>query len=81
MQSTSESTAHQMNGSGNYTGFALNGKGKAFTYTGGTFTITVSPTPVNAATNAVSITGSVTNVFNTVGCNVAFKATYVKRID
>jgi hypothetical protein len=32
-QNTSESTVKQMNGSGNYTGSGINGRGKAFSYT------------------------------------------------
>jgi hypothetical protein len=81
LQNTSESTAHQMNGTGNYSGFAVNSKAKAFQYTGGTFNLTVTPNPVTADTNTVSITGTIANMFNTAGCNRTFKAIYVKKID
>ncbi len=80
LQNTSESAAHQMNGTGKYAGFAFNSKAKVLQYTG-SFDLTVTPTPVAAGTDTVSITGTITNLFNMQGCNRTFKAIYVKKID
>jgi hypothetical protein len=86
LQNLSESSAHQMKGSGKYEGFAVNGRGKSFTY-GGTFsnfTVSAFPTPafpVVETTHDVLITGTINNLFNATGCDVSFKGIYVKRID
>ncbi len=77
---TSESTVHQMHGSGNYTAYGINSRAKGFSYKG-TYSLTVSPASVTAATAIVNITGTLKNYFNTAGCNVTFKGVYVKRID
>lgn len=79
-QNASESTKHQMNGAGNYTAFGINSRAKGFTYSG-TYSLTVSPNPVLSTTEVVNVTGTLNNYFNTAGCNVTFKAVYVKRID
>ena len=81
LQNTSEATIHQMQGSGNYTGYGVNARAKGFTYTGGTYTLTITPAVVAANTAMVNITGVIKNYFNTAGCNVTFKGVYVKRID
>jgi len=80
-QNTSESTIHQMNGSGNYTGAAINSRGKAFSYAGTYSNFVVTPSTVAATTTNVTITGTIGKIWNTTGCDVTFKATYTKRID
>jgi hypothetical protein len=80
-QNTSESTVKQMNGSGNYTGSGINGRGKAFSYTATYTNFKVTPSPVTAATTNVMVTGTINNMWFVSGCNVTFKATYTKRID
>ena len=81
LQNTSEATVHQMHGSGNYTGYGVNSRGKGFTYTGGTYSLTVTPATITSSTTLVNITGTINNIWNTPGCNVTFKGVYVKRID
>jgi hypothetical protein len=78
---TSEATIHQMHGAGNYTGYGVNSRAKGFSYTGGTYSLTVSPASIVASTPIINITGTLNNYFNTAGCSVTFKGVYVKRID
>ena len=80
-QNSSETTIKQMNGSGNYGGSGINGRGKAFSYTGTYSNFKVTPSPVTASTTNVMITGTINNMWSVTGCNVTFKATYTKRID
>jgi hypothetical protein len=79
-ENTSESTVQQMNGSGNYTGFSIGSRAAFGQYTG-TYNMTVTPAPVTALTPSVMIDGTMTNYFNTAGCNVTFEGTYAQRID
>jgi hypothetical protein len=84
-ENTSESTVHQMNGSGNYTGFLIGSRAGFAEYTG-TYSLTIIPQPsipatVTVATTSVTINGRITNFFNTAGCNITFTAAYVKQID
>jgi hypothetical protein len=79
-ENASESTVHQMNGSGNYTGFSIGPRAAFGQYTG-TYNMTVTPAPITALTPSVTIDGTITNYFNTAGCNVTFEAAYVQRID
>jgi hypothetical protein len=79
-QNASEPTVHQMNGSGNYTGFAIGSRAGFAGYTG-TYSMAVTPAPVTALTPSVTIDGTITNYFNTAGCNVTFEGAYVQRID
>jgi hypothetical protein len=79
-ENTSESTVHQMNGSGNYTAFAIGSRAGFAQYTG-TYNLTITPATVTIATPSVSIDGTITNFFNTTGCNVTFEGAYVERID
>jgi hypothetical protein len=79
-ENASESTVHQMNGSGNYTGFSIGPRANFTQYTG-TYNLTVTPATVTVATPTVTIDGTITNYFNTAGCNVTFEGTYVQRID
>lgn len=79
-ENTSESTVHQMNGSGNYTGFAIGAYAGFGQYTG-TYNLTVTPATVTAATPAVTVDGTIFNYFNAMGCNVTFEGTYVQRTD
>ncbi len=74
-ENTSETTIHQMHGSGNYQGTAINGKAKAFTFSG-TYKFTISPASVTAATTEVGITGTLNNYFGATGCSVSFDAFY-----
>jgi hypothetical protein len=77
----SESGNPQMNGSGNYLAYGINSRGKGFSYSGTFSNFTVTPNPVMANTSVVNVTGTLNNYYNTPGCNVTFKAVYVKRID
>jgi hypothetical protein len=79
-ENASETTVHQMNGSGNYTGFAIGSRAGFAQYTG-TYKLTLTPATITAETSSVTISGTFTNVFNTVGCNVSFVGAYVQRID
>ena len=79
-ENASESTVKQMNGSGNYTGFAIGSRAGFAQYTG-TYNMTVTPAPITALTPSVTIDGTITNYFNTAGCNVTFEGAYVRRID
>jgi hypothetical protein len=88
LENASEATVPQMNGSGNYTGFGI-GSRAGFGQYAGTYNLTVVPATITAATpatisavtDAVAITGTITNFFNTTGCNVTFEGVYVQRID
>ena len=80
-QNSSETTIKQMNGSGNYGGSGINGRGKAFSYTATYSNFKVTPSPVTASTTNVMITGTINNMWSVTGCNVTFKSTYTKRID
>src|SRR5689334_7050977 len=64
LQNTSEGSAPQMHGTGNYTGYGVNSRAKAFTYTAGTFNFVVSPATVTTSTNAVRINGTIDNIYN-----------------
>jgi hypothetical protein len=79
-ENASESTVHQMNGSGNYTGFAI-GSRAAFSQYSGTYKLTLTPPTITAATPSVIIDGTITNYFNATGCSVTFEGAYVQRID
>jgi hypothetical protein len=79
-ENTSESTVPQMNGSGNYTGFAIGSRAGFGQYTG-TYNLTVTPAIVTASTPSVTIDGTITNFWNSTGCNVTFEGVYVERID
>lgn len=71
----SESTVHQMQGSGNYSATGIDRRAKPFAYTG-TYSFTVTPAAVVASTTVVEIIGTINNYFNFVGCNVSFTAAY-----
>jgi len=76
-----ETTVPQMAGAGNYKATAINSKAKPFTYNG-TYNFTISPIPVVLSTPTVLISsGTLNNFFDTAGCTISFKGTYVKRID
>jgi hypothetical protein len=88
LENASEVTVHQMNGSGNYTGFAI-GSRAGFGQYAGTYNLTVvpatitptTPATISALTDAVTITGTITNFFTATDCNVTFEGVYVQRID
>jgi len=77
----SEATNAQMRGSGNYTGEAINGRAKVFSYSSTYSSIVTTPATIAATTQYVTLTGVLNNVWNTAGCNITFKAMYGKRID
>jgi hypothetical protein len=79
-ENTSEPTVHQMNGSGNYTGFEVGSHAFFSQYTG-TYNLTVTPAIVTGLTPSVTIDGTIINFFNITGCNVTFEGVYVERID
>lgn len=74
-ENTSEAKVHQMHGSGNYLGTAINGKAKPFSYSA-TYSFAVSPASVTAATTEVGIVGTLNNYFGAIGCSVSFDAFY-----
>lgn len=74
-KNSSESTAHQMNGSGSYSATAINKRAKSFTYTG-SFSLTINPAPVTAATSVVTVEGTINDYFDVVGCNITFQGAY-----
>jgi hypothetical protein len=78
LQNNSETTNPQMNGSGADTATIIDARGKPGTYAGTFSGIVVSPKPVAETTTLVTITGTIDNYFNVAGCNVTFKAAYVK---
>jgi len=80
LENTSESTVHQMHGSGNYDGFAVDGRALFFDYTG-TYSLTITPAAIVASTPVVTITGKINNYFDTAGCNVTFEGVYGPYID
>lgn len=80
-QNKDETANSQMTGSGNYGAFGINGRGKGFTYNGTFSNIVVTPSPVLATTNTVTVTGTINSFYNTPGCNVTFKGVYIKRAD
>lgn len=80
LENTSESTVHQMHGSGNFEGFAANSRAKFYDYTG-TYSLTVTPAAIVASTPVVTITGKITNWFDVPGCNVSFTGVYGPRVD
>ena len=79
-RNASKSTVHQMNGSGNYTGFSIGPRAGFAQYTG-TYKLTLTPATIIPTTASVTILDMITNFFNTTGCNVSFEGTYVQRID
>jgi len=78
---TSETTVHQMHGSGTYTGIAINSRAKGFGYSGGSYSLAIAPAVVSASTEVVEIKGTINNYFNVTGCDLNFVGIYVKRID
>lgn len=78
LQNNSETTSPQMNGSGADLATIIDPRGKPGTYAGTFSGIVVSPKPVLETTNVVTITGTIDNYFNVAGCNVTFKAAFIK---
>jgi hypothetical protein len=78
LENGSESKNPQMNGSGADTATIIDARGAPGTYAGTFSGIAVTPKPVVETTNVVIITGTIDNYFNFAGCNVMFKAAYVK---
>jgi hypothetical protein len=79
-ENTSETTVHQMNGSGNYSGFMVGSQAGFSQYTG-TYKITLFPATITASTPSVTIDGTINNFLNTPGCHVTFVGTYAERLD
>ena len=78
LQNNSETTNPQMNGSGADLATIIDARGKPGTYAGTFSGIVVSPKPVLETTNVISMTGTIDNYFNVAGCNVTFKAAFIK---
>jgi hypothetical protein len=78
LQNSSESSNPQMNGGGADTATIIDGRGAAGTVPGTYSGIVVMPNPVLGTTNIVIVTGTINSYFNAPGCNVIFKAEYVK---
>jgi hypothetical protein len=79
-ENTSEATVHQMNGSGNYSGFKVSNTAGFSQYTG-TYNLTVTPATITAATPSVTIDGTINNYLDVAGCNVTFLGSYAERLD
>jgi hypothetical protein len=79
LQNTSEATASQMNGTGNYSGDAIDNRAKSFTYNS-TYKFTVTPFPITATTNTIKITGTFNNFYNNAGCNLTIEGVYMPRV-
>jgi hypothetical protein len=79
LQNTSETTAKQMNGTGNYSGDGINNRALSFTYNS-TYRFTVTPSPVTSTTNTIKITGTFDNFFNNAGCNLTIEGVYMPRV-
>jgi hypothetical protein len=79
-ENTSEATVHQMNGSGNYSAFEI-GSHAGFSQYTGTYSLTVTPATITAATPSVTIDGAIKNYLNVAGCNVTFVGSYAERLD
>jgi hypothetical protein len=79
LQNTSETTASQMNGTGNYSGDAIDNRAKSFTYNS-TYRFTVTPFPITATTNTIKITGTFNNFYNNAGCNLTIEGVYMPRV-
>ncbi|MGH7047229.1 MAG: hypothetical protein ACREE2_12680 [Stellaceae bacterium] len=79
LENLSESTAHQMHGSGSDEIFGVDGRAKFFEGTG-TYFLSISPAAITASTPVVTITGKISNFLNTPGCDVTFTGVYAKRV-
>lgn len=77
-ENMSESTVPHMNGSGNYQAFEING-GALFATYAGTYSLMVNPATITASTQTVTITGTINNLSNILGCNLSFQGVYVLR--
>jgi hypothetical protein len=75
LENTSESSAHQMQGSGNYHASAIDSAALPFTFNG-TYSFTITPSVVTAATPTVTIVGTIHD-FVAAGCTIAFRAAYI----
>jgi hypothetical protein len=83
LQNGSETSNPQMRGSGADTTWIIDGRGAAGAFKGLAYSnIIVTPTPpalsVSESTTNITITGTIDSYFNVFGCNVTFKAEYVK---
>jgi len=78
LKNSSETSNPQMRGSGADTATIIDPRGAPGSYPGTFSGIVVTPNPVVETTNIVSITGTIDNYFNVAGCNVSFKAAYIK---
>ncbi|HEY3911739.1 MAG TPA: hypothetical protein VGM07_17910 [Stellaceae bacterium] len=79
-ENTSESTVHQMHGSGNYESFGVNSRAKFFDDTG-PYSFAVTPATITASTPVITITGTIKDYIDVPGCTVTFKGVYAPRID
>lgn len=68
----------KMNGSGTYAGNWVTTRATS-NATNGTFNFTVSPSNPTAATNFVTIQGTITNFGMTPGCTMSFRGGYARR--
>lgn len=78
LQNFSETANPQMNGSGKDTATIIDSRGAPGTYPGTFSGIAVTPKPVLETTNVVTMTGTIDNYLNVPGCNVTFKAAFIK---
>ena len=77
---SSPSGTDQMHGTSSYTSPWYSGRATS-TAGGntGNITLTLSPSTVTAATNVITIVGTITKFHGIVGCNVQFKGSYYRR--
>jgi hypothetical protein len=83
LENASDITNPQMRGSGGDTTWIIDGRGAAGAFKGNSYAnIIVTPTPpalsVSESTTSIIITGTINGYFNVFGCNVTFKAEYIK---
>ncbi|MGH7028938.1 MAG: hypothetical protein ACREE9_05220 [Stellaceae bacterium] len=79
-QNLTETTVHQMHGSGGYGALGVDSRAK-FIAGQGRYTVSLTPFPVTEATPVVTIIAKINNFFDVPGCNVTFHGVYAKRID
>jgi len=78
------SSIPDLGGNGNYNAFLIGGRATTTSggapYTG-TYKLKVTPATITATTKQVTVTGTITNFFNSTGCTATFEASYFLRPD
>ncbi|HTV44307.1 MAG TPA: hypothetical protein VMF05_03240 [Stellaceae bacterium] len=79
-ENLSESTIHQMHGSGKLEGYGIGSHGQFYDFAG-TYSLTITPASITTSTSVVTIKGTIVNYADFPGCTVTFSGVYSKRID